>query len=118
MISVPAEYDPLQGHGDSYGPELSRTRKLETERRYVEERLKIVMTDVIAMEVSMGISARWTVEHPEYINILQYVGRRKYEKALDNLQRLVIQRLFELHKMNQSMNGEWTNTFLLRQTYF
>jgi hypothetical protein len=112
MVSVPAEYDPSQGHGDSYGPELSKTRKIETERRYVEERLKMVMSEVIAMEVSMGISVRWTIEHPEYVKILRYIGQRRYEKALDNLQRLVIQRLFELHKMNQSMNGELTDSFV------
>ena len=49
---------------------------------------------------------------PEYINALRYMGRRDYEKALDNLQRLVVQRLFELHKMNQSMNGMQSIYFL------
>jgi hypothetical protein len=64
------------------------------------------------MEVKMSITTRWHPSTREYINALSYMGRRTYEKALDNLQRLVVQRLFELHKMNQSMNGRFIFFFL------
>ena len=56
MVSLPAKYDLSAGHGDSYASELLRTRRLETECRYIEECLKSVLTEVIGMEVSMGMT--------------------------------------------------------------
>jgi hypothetical protein len=113
LIATPSEYGRPNEPPDSsasattntYANDLSKTRRLETERRYANERRMTVLKEVVAMEVKMSITTRWHPSTPEYINALRYMGRRDYEKALDNLQRLVVQRLFELHKMNQSMNG-------------
>lgn len=57
------------------------------------------------MEVKMGIETRWHSSTPEYIETVKYAATRKYHKALDNLQRLVIQRLFELHRLNLARTG-------------
>ena len=57
------------------------------------------------MEVKLNIATRWGVTSPEYLSTLKYVQERKYQRALDRLQRLVIQRLFELHKLNLSGIG-------------
>jgi hypothetical protein len=57
------------------------------------------------MEVKLNISRRWTVTSPEYISTIKYVQERKYQRALDRLQRLVVQRLFELHRLNLSGIG-------------
>ena len=57
------------------------------------------------MLFKLAITTCWQPSSPEYIHAVQYLGHWKYEKALDNLQKLVVQRLFELHKMNQSWNG-------------
>jgi hypothetical protein len=108
MIATPSEYssssttDPTV---ETYSSELSKTHRLETERRYCDERRQAILKDVVEMEVKMSITARWQPSSAEYINAVQYLGRRKYEKALDHLQKLVVQRLFELHRMNQSQNG-------------
>lgn len=40
--------------------------------------------------------------------LVQYLQERRYCRALDKLQRLVIQRLFELHKLNVSQTGQPT----------
>jgi hypothetical protein len=58
------------------------------------------------MEVDMGIEKRWEPSSPEYVEALKYLSTRVYQRALEELQRLVIQRLFELHKMNISATGE------------
>ena len=58
------------------------------------------------MEVGMGITNRWDPSFPEYLETLGYLATRTYQRALEELQRLVIQRLFELHKMNISATGE------------
>lgn len=107
MIATPSEYgsSTQQQTVETYSSELSRTRRLETERRYADERRQALLKDVVEMEVKLAITNRWQPSSPEYIHAVQYLGRRKYEKALDHLQKLVVQRLFELHKMNQSQNG-------------
>ncbi|RDB25799.1 hypothetical protein Hypma_006601 [Hypsizygus marmoreus] len=54
---------------------------------------------------------RWSPTSPEYEKTVRYINNRKYEQALDHLHRLVIQRLFELHKLNLSKTGEWMLNF-------
>ena len=114
MISTPSEYRSFTDEPtiDSYSSELSKTRRLETERRYADERRQVILKDV-EMEVKMAITTCWQPSSPEYINTVQYLEWRKYEKALDHLQKLVVQRLFELHRMNQSRNGMSILRFIL-----
>ena len=106
MIATPSESrSSTTPQVETYSSELSKTRRLETERRYADERRQTILKEVVEMEVKLSITTRWQPSSPEYINAVQYLGRRKYEKALDHLQKLVVQQLFELHKMNQSQNG-------------
>lgn len=58
------------------------------------------------MEVDLGIERRWDPSSPEYLETLGYLSTRTYQRALEELQRLVVQRLFELHKMNISATGK------------
>ncbi|KAE9392166.1 hypothetical protein BT96DRAFT_959393 [Gymnopus androsaceus JB14] len=53
----------------------------------------------------MGITRRWEPSDPEYKRAVEYVNTRKYRHALERLHKLVVQRLFELHKMNLSNTG-------------
>ena len=94
-----------------YTHNLSTTRKLETEHRYAIELRENCLKQIIDMEVSMGIEKRWDLLSPEYLKTLGYLSTRTYQHALEELQRLVIQRLFELHKMNISATGEFTFAF-------
>ena len=89
-----------------YTHDLSTTRKLETERRYAIELRENCLKQIVEMEVSMGIEKRWDPSSPEYLETLDYLSTRTYQRALEELQRLVIQRLFELHKMNISATGK------------
>jgi hypothetical protein len=92
----------------TYEFDLSQTRKKETEQRHAAERRDLVLKDVIALEVKLGIANRWQPSDAPYIETAKYISMRKYHRALDNLQRLVVQRLFELHKLNLSQSGAIT----------
>jgi hypothetical protein len=97
---------------NSYSAERSRTQKLETQRRYAAEKADMLLREVNAMEVKLNINRRWTVTSPEYISTIKYVQERKYQRALDRLQRLVVQRLFELHRLNLSGIGMLLHYFI------
>ncbi|KAG1871441.1 hypothetical protein F4604DRAFT_1583258 [Suillus subluteus] len=99
ISSVPTDYQ-FQPSQDSYAAELAHTRKLETQRRYAAEKLDTVQREVLAMEVKMGIHRRWEPSSPEYQAAMKYMTTREYHRALDSLQRLVVQRLFELQRLN------------------
>jgi hypothetical protein len=57
------------------------------------------------MEVKMGITRRWQPGDSEYLETLKYIKMHQYHHALNKLQQLVVQRLFELHKLNLSQTG-------------
>ncbi len=80
--------------------DIAKTRRLETERRLVSERLDSIKLRVIDIEVRLCIEKRWEPQDQQYIEVLQYSNQRQYHRALDNLQKLVVQRLFELQKLN------------------
>ncbi|KAH9951708.1 hypothetical protein B0H21DRAFT_842744 [Amylocystis lapponica] len=107
LSTAPSNYQFLQPSSTpvDYYTETSRTRKLETERRYLSEKYEALLRDVVAMEVRLDIANRWQPGDPEYVAASQYLATRKYHIALNNLQRLVIQRLFELHKLNLSQTA-------------
>jgi hypothetical protein len=53
----------------------------------------------------MAIESRWTPDTPEYQKALIMLRERRYQRALDHLERLVIQRLFKLAKLGISGIG-------------
>ncbi|KAG6369144.1 hypothetical protein JVT61DRAFT_1403 [Boletus reticuloceps] len=77
-----------------------RDAQLETQRRHASEQLEEIQQQVISMELELGIQKCWEPSSPEYQETLKYISERKYHCALDNLQCLVVQRLFELQKLN------------------
>ena len=93
--------------GQPYAHDLSTTRKLETDRRFALEQREHCLREVVHLEVGMGIEKRWDPLSPEYMETLGYLTTRKYQRALEELQRLVVQRLFELHRMNILATGEY-----------
>lgn len=97
--AIPEDYDPKQG-GRTYRSELSQTRKLQTQATAAREKVDRLTREIIEMELKMNISTRWDPTMEEYRDTLKYMAERAYHKALDHLQRLVVQRLFELHRLN------------------
>ncbi|KAH9910445.1 uncharacterized protein BXZ73DRAFT_108989 [Epithele typhae] len=100
--TVPANYQfltPSSGPTD-YNAYAKSTRRLESRRRELTYKIDRLRADITEWEVALELNQSWTPTHPEYQTTLQYISTRKYQQALGRLQRLVVQRLFELHKLN------------------
>ncbi|KAG1745409.1 uncharacterized protein EDB91DRAFT_1080328 [Suillus paluster] len=85
-----------------YSVNLSQTPKLEMQRHYATERLASIQHNVISMEPKLSIANWWSPLSAEYQETLTYMTLCKYHKALDNIQHLVVQRLFKLQRLNVS----------------
>ena len=59
-------------------------------------------------EAELSIGVRWTPSSPEYRTILAELHLRDYRHALDRLEYLVVQRMFELSKLGMSGVGKST----------
>ena len=57
------------------------------------------------IETELDIQTWWTATHPEYQEFYQQTICTSYSKALDELERLIVMRLFELAKMSTSGIG-------------
>ena len=68
--------------------------KLQNAESYVE-----------SLENSLNVEERWSTTSPEYQSFYQQNVQTNYERALDELERLVVMRLFELAKMSTSGTG-------------
>jgi len=110
LNAIPTDYsfnlpDKNSSKSSTYTSELSKTRRLESERRHARERYDRLSHQVLELEVHMGITKRWTPTTPEYMETVGYISERRYHQTLNNLQRLVTQRLFELQRLNLSGIG-------------
>ncbi|KAG1874961.1 hypothetical protein F4604DRAFT_1680819 [Suillus subluteus] len=98
----------------SYTTNLSQTRKLETQCRHTNDRYDLILQDVVALELKMGIVRRWELADQQYLATLKYMSQCEYHHALNNLQRLVVLCLFELHKLNISQMGYRMRTHIAK----
>ncbi len=57
------------------------------------------------LEIKLDIRHRWTSDFPEWDHAKQMVEKREYQRCLDKLEGLVVQRIFEMTKMNMSQQG-------------
>ena len=71
-----------------------------TARKYT-----LVDDECHAFEVELDLERRWTCDMPEYKEAAQESLMRKYYKSVDTLERLIVQRLFELTKLGMSGTG-------------
>ncbi|KAG2071457.1 hypothetical protein BDR04DRAFT_1128092 [Suillus decipiens] len=62
-------------------------------------------SDMAAMRKLETQSNRWQPSSPEYQATMKYMSNHQYQRALDNLQCLVVQHLFELQQLNISQTG-------------
>ncbi|KAK7453979.1 hypothetical protein VKT23_011491 [Stygiomarasmius scandens] len=100
---TPEDYEVLQ----NYSANLSETRKTETLRCFYAEKRDLVLHELVQLELAMNISKCWQPSDPEYIKTLEYMNVRDYRQALEHLHKLVIQRLYELHRLNLSQTDQF-----------
>src|ERR1700722_6349417 len=97
QTSTPESY-AMPGRSD-------KTQSLETNRRHALELRDKNLEVVQDLERKLGVTERWRVGSIEWRAAAKCVAMRKYQCALDNLERLVVARIFELTKMNLSQTG-------------
>ncbi|KAI0739797.1 hypothetical protein C8Q80DRAFT_1222084 [Daedaleopsis nitida] len=105
---------PHTGLITSYDAERSTTAKMETRIRQLHDRINRRESEVCAIEASLGIENRWQRNDYLYTETLQYINTHRYQRALHKLQRLVVLRLFELHKLNIARTGYKVRTYLAK----
>ncbi|KAF8137983.1 hypothetical protein K438DRAFT_2030893, partial [Mycena galopus ATCC 62051] len=87
--------------GGSGGPTRERGDGTYTPGEKVEKDLERVEE----LEEILDIAERWTTESAKWEATVGEIKRRKYTIALDTLELLIVERIFELTKMNQSQTG-------------
>jgi hypothetical protein len=75
---------------------------VKTRYRTTYSRLLAQNEEVCRFEEEHQIETRWKPGSMEYNNALLLVSQRSYRRALDKLERLVVQRLLELTKLGMS----------------
>ncbi|KAJ7151899.1 hypothetical protein C8R43DRAFT_1087929 [Mycena crocata] len=74
-------------------------------KRHAKEKLERDIASVEDLEEHLIIPVRWTTTSPKWLETTVAIKKRKYQLALDALELLIVERIFELTKMNQSQTG-------------
>ncbi|KAJ7075730.1 hypothetical protein B0H15DRAFT_791447 [Mycena belliarum] len=98
----PLSSDPTQA---DYEADARATRRLEAQRRHAIELHNKLLLAVQDLEIRMDVAERWVPGSEAWREAATLVQRRRYQRAIDELQGLIIARMFELTKMNMSGTG-------------
>jgi hypothetical protein len=82
---------------------------VRTRYRTTFTRWQLKEEEVIRFEEEHGFHERWEPDSDIYKETQKLLVERSYRRAVDNLERLVVQRLFELTKLG--MNGVGRSTY-------
>lgn len=105
--AVSADFQAYDGASGTYASSTRVTARLESQRRSAMDEILIAVRSVADLEAKLEVIIPWTEDSAEYISTLDYIQQRNYHRALDTIQRLVIQRLFEASKANMSEMGQY-----------
>jgi hypothetical protein len=100
------DFDNLDYGIIKLGWEKLKIAQVRSLRRTMFERWTNIHEEVCQLEEEISIQERWTVDSPSYQQGLILLQERKYRCALDKLEMLVVQRLFELTKLGLSSIGK------------
>ncbi|KAJ7312736.1 hypothetical protein DFH08DRAFT_973256 [Mycena albidolilacea] len=114
-IDGPEVFEERLKQEPEYLKKLTKEPKEETDQMEYYQRLVNLaeqrenhdraVTAVQEMERKMGIVVRWMVDDESYDKAAELVATRRYRKAVNKLEELVVKRIFELTKMNMSGTG-------------
>ncbi|KAJ7599714.1 hypothetical protein C8J56DRAFT_879514 [Mycena floridula] len=87
--------------------ECDKTATIETQRRQARKQFKIQQEEVLAMEMQLGImpQERWSEGDANWVLNAERAAMASYQKELDRLEGLVVERILELGKTNRSQTG-------------
>ncbi|KAG1772889.1 hypothetical protein EV702DRAFT_1201363 [Suillus placidus] len=102
LTYTPASFTSSSGL-NSEARQSSRTA--EAELLTALQCLRLQMNIVEDFECHHGINRHWEVTDPQYQQAHQYSGQRRFVQAVEELEGLVVQHMFELSKANLSSTG-------------
>jgi hypothetical protein len=79
---------------------------METGCSQALELLLTLRKGLMDLKQKLEIQVTWTPQSEEWQETEKYLNMRTYQRALDTLEGLVVARLFELMKANQSGTGK------------
>ncbi|KAF6742011.1 hypothetical protein DFP72DRAFT_994703 [Ephemerocybe angulata] len=82
-----------------------RKRSPETQMRHANELHDKALRSVMDLEVKLDIKKRWEAGSKDWVAAAELVSQRRYQRCLDQLESLIVSRMFELTKMNMSKTG-------------
>jgi hypothetical protein len=88
------------------GWEKKKIVQVRTLYRTTFDRWSVLHEEACRLEEALGIEERWKHDSQSYQEALAMMRERRYRRALDKLERLVVQRLFELTKLGMSSVGK------------
>ena len=97
----------MPGSGLSHAASTA-TKRSHAARRAAERRVSSQQDRVEDIEEQLGIELahRWTPDRREYVEMLDYSRHHHFIRAVEELENLVVQRLWELSKANLASTGE------------
>ncbi|KAJ6538646.1 hypothetical protein DFH09DRAFT_1249621 [Mycena vulgaris] len=104
ILGVDAGFNAADGVA-GYAGDARATRRIETQRRHALEVQAKALDVVQDLEVRLEIETRWVPGSEKWVAVAAMVRKRRYQRALDKLQGLIIARMFELAKCNMSGTG-------------
>ena len=105
-----AQFKDLDRQIIEEGATSETIRRITTRKTTSFQRWVLKSEEVIQYEEEHSIPVRWTPTMQEYQDGFVVVRERKYHRAIDDLERLVVQRLFKMKKLG--MNGVGTLIFI------
>ncbi|KAH9944949.1 uncharacterized protein BXZ73DRAFT_86554 [Epithele typhae] len=104
---------PYTGPITDYNAHARETRRTESANRALRTRIDALDQELAEIEDTWNMT-RWLPTDPRYTQAKAYIATRRYHQALGKLQRLVIQRLFELHKLHLAQTGYKMRTHIAK----
>ncbi|KAG1733292.1 hypothetical protein EDB19DRAFT_1831013 [Suillus lakei] len=99
------EYGILVEDIASYYTQVRSTRKAESVRCHAVEDYERNLKLVQLLECKLEVTTRWVLEDVDWQNVGKLIVNRRYQRALDHLEGLVVACIFELMKMNRAGTG-------------
>ena len=94
-------------------PKPKRQFSQETKMRHATENAAKELLAVQDLEVRLEVGVRWNKESEEWKATSVLLTGRRYQRCLDELEGLIVSRMFELTKMNMSQTGMYILSFVL-----
>ncbi|KAJ6492318.1 hypothetical protein C8R45DRAFT_1096332 [Mycena sanguinolenta] len=87
------------------GADFNPSPVSQVAQRHAIEHRNRDLESVQDLESKLGVAQRWTSTSPEWILAERSIRDHRYLDALDEIERIIVERLFEMTKINQSGTG-------------